>query len=460
MTGPEQHDGQTVAFPVNELTRRLLRRASEPIGVIDVLHAAELHSRASLGVGSRLEFVNNLKQRYGADVSKGLPPEWVAPLHWAAGLSPFNPGLPSAWLGSTGITDSITGNTASPPPQEYRVRRPNSQLEPAAPRLYTSETVAPQSHAKARVGTNAVPIIQAQRRTAETKAPVSSSPNSSLLPLMFSASSSHSPAVPEKLDAVVEIPHTSAAQDLRVVASMQHELSAGSTKSSRSIAPPPKVSESPRSRSASQMHLQRMPDSSAAAKRVGGVSEPDELRPGSTHLDSSPIDASRSNSTLTNLIPRISEVSPPVTVTQMHLQRRVNDVVSSAAADSTTAPEVVTAAPQSNTKLPARRAVAPEIRVASPPAFTSIVWRKADTNGARQESGPPAGAAILTPAYANSYQIMRQSSSEPASSIAVAPPETPIAVGGGAEITRIAEHVSRIIARQLAIERERRGRTK
>src|SRR5262249_16330375 len=101
MRDSEPQGEQTVAVPLSDLARRLLRRATAPIGVIDVRHAAELHARASLWPVRRLGLANELKARYGLAQDGGgtaaspMPliappgmPDFFASPPVAAGLSP------------------------------------------------------------------------------------------------------------------------------------------------------------------------------------------------------------------------------------------------------------------------------------------------------------------------------------------------------------------------------------
>ena len=453
MKDSEHQEGQTGPFPVSKLTRRLLRRATEPIGVINVRHAAELHSRSSLFLSPKREFVANLKTRYGVGESKGASTALGAPLQRMTDPIPLSPGSPSPWGENTGIAGTARGKAPTTPPQEYRVRRPNSYFESDPFQMLVSEIPAPLSHTAGEIPTPSRTKADAdhapihiQRKTGELP-PLVGPANSSPMPLVVPASSSHPEIRPGGQDVAGEIHRSSAIRDSKPPKSTQEDSLTSTRANSGSAARLPEISEKPLLGSALQMHLQRMPERSAVAEKVGGVSGVDDLRSGSTSQNSSHRDASGSNSVLNDAFPQAREVPRAATRLEMHLQRRA------------AAAEELAALPQANTELRGRNAVASEIRVASPPVFTSIVWRKADSNGTRRESGAATPAATVTPTYTNGYQIMRQSSSDSVSA-AAALPETPDSPGGGVEITRIAEHVSRIIARQLTIERERRGSTR
>jgi hypothetical protein len=108
--------------------------------------------------------------------------------------------------------------------------------------------------------------------------------------------------------------------------------------------------------------------------------------------------------------------------------------------------------------------VSPEIRAAiSSLGSNGIVWRKADANGAGGEAAAQGSAAATGGAHALGTRIMRQSASQAYSGSDVTPVvarTTPRSGGSGVDIVRVAEQVNRIIARQLRVERERRGRTR
>lgn len=430
MKDSEHQDGQTVAFPVSDLTRRLLRRATEPIGVIDVRHATELHSRSGLWLGQRLELLDNLKSRYRLDQGAGGTAGaaavaggmyFISPLQRMAATSPFDLASVSRWVSRTGMPETATGTVSQLSPassaQQYRVKRPNSHAEPNPSKAFSSETVSSQSPVRGgiQVSANSAPAMLLQRKTSEMQSPISSRPDPSAMPLVHAAGVE----TPERVDNRLAPRHDS----------------------SPTIDPLAQVCELPRTAIVAQMHLQRMPGASAAGEKIGSLSTREDL-PG----DEAPILGSSPSSGL-------------------HLQRKPNDPATFPAANSAQTAETVTALPP--TLPPARSnsrsqgAVSAEIRVApSLPGSTSIVWRRADTNGASRESATPGPALAAGPAYAIGPQIMREAVSEPVSSGSVAPIATATAGSNGADVMRVAEQVSRIIARQLRVERERRGRTR
>ena len=112
------------------------------------------------------------------------------------------------------------------------------------------------------------------------------------------------------------------------------------------------------------------------------------------------------------------------------------------------------APPHINAQAEFRGAVSAEIRAAPLPGAAGIVWRKADANGRRESAAP---APAIAPIYAGGTRILRQPAAEPASGPDATPAPAPAPENSGPDVFLIAEQVSRIVTRQLRIERERRG---
>jgi hypothetical protein len=140
-----------------------------------------------------------------------------------------------------------------------------------------------------------------------------------------------------------------------------------------------------------------------------------------------------------------------------HPQRKADDPPASPAESPMPMAGTAGAPPHISAHAQFRGAVSAEIRAAPLlPGSASIVWRKADAIGASRESAAPAPAAA--PTYTNGAQILRAPAAEADSSPAVTPAATPSSESSGVDVFLIAEQVSRIISRQLRVERERRGR--
>jgi hypothetical protein len=198
MTDSADHDRQTVAFPVSDLTRRLLRRATEPIGAIDVRHAVELHSRSSLWSAQRSELLEGLKRRYGLGQSGGaaghaLPVAggpFTATLQRTAAARPFDLPAVSSSAGRARIAETAMGAISEPPPassaQHYRVKRPDRHAEPNPFGPLSSETVTTRSPAAGGIHgrPNSIAATQLLRKTADAQSPAGSGPEASPLSLV------------------------------------------------------------------------------------------------------------------------------------------------------------------------------------------------------------------------------------------------------------------------------------
>jgi hypothetical protein len=192
----------------------------------------------------------------------------------------------------------------------------------------------------------------------------------------------------------------------------------------------PQVSELPRSAAVVQLLLQRMPDGSAEISRS---ITPDFSPDG----DAVPLSGPSS--------------APP------HPQRKAGDPPASPAESPMPTARTAGTPPHISAHAQFGGAVSAEIRAAPLlPGAASIVWRKADANGASRDSA--ATAPAIGPIYTNGAQILREAAAEAASSPAVTPAATPSSESSGVDVFLIAEQVSRIISRQLRVERERRGR--
>jgi hypothetical protein len=213
-----------------------------------------------------------------------------------------------------------------------------------------------------------------------------------------------------------------------------------------SNSPLPQVNELPHPAGAAQMDLQRVPGGLPATEEIGRLPTPRNFTLASMRADSSGNNAPTSSSPFS---------------AKLHLQREADPSFVFPATGPVQTAETVAAQPSGHSNAQPHAAVTPEIHV--PPSLsgsTSIVWRKAETNGAGRESATPGTALVAGPTYTSEHQIMRQAASESDSGGAVAHVATPTSGNGGNDVTRIAKEVGRTIARQLRIERERRGRTR
>lgn len=180
-------------------------------------------------------------------------------------------------------------------------------------------------------------------------------------------------------------------------------------------------------------------------------------------------------------LPRVMEIPQRhvSSLEKMHLQRK-HDLLQGSA-ESTTARVSEMGTGPSGLSLPTHAQttslkrdkrsgwVSQEIPATSlAPVAAAIVWRKPNTDGDEASTHSVAsGAQLVTwQAGGNVAQLMRQTASDSGASAPPSPPANttmsvaPSSSDGAPEIMDMAERVSRVIARQLAIERERRGKTR
>ncbi|HEU0082248.1 MAG TPA: hypothetical protein VFQ87_05195 [Bradyrhizobium sp.] len=188
----------------------------------------------------------------------------------------------------------------------------------------------------------------------------------------------------------------------------------------------PVGSELPRSAAAAQPLVQRWPDGAAAMSRS---TRPDFWPDGKAMPLSGPSSA------------------------PMHRQHNSDDPPASGAEGAMPVAGTAAAPPHIDAPTGYRGAVSAEIRAAPLPGVSGIVWRKADANGAGLASAAPAPA--IAQMVAGGGPILRAPAAEPASGPDVTPAPAP--ESSGPDVFLIAEQVSRIVTRQLRIERERRG---
>ena len=436
MADAEYQDRRTIAFPENDLTRRLLRRATEPIGVVNVRHAAELHSRASIGLGPRLELLDNIKTRYGLGEGAGGAAAAASPVggmslialqRMAAG--PPNFASAPALANRAGTPETATGSvpTAASAPQ-YRVKRPDRVPEPDS--SMPSETIplyhpllsCPNPH---KFHSYTTPTAQNQLNTFSNQ-----------LQNKFSA-----------------LPLSAAHHPLHLPL----------------FNPLPQVNKLPSIATVAPLHVQRKSDRSSAAEAIDSVSTPPDFRgdfplphkvdhPPAIQVAAEEIDrfSTFPDFTSASICGAADNALSGAAAGDLPLQRKINPSALSAAGSVPTAGPP--AAPPA-TNAPAHGAVATELRVAPSPAdATRIVWRKAAANSANRESAARGPTTAVGQTHTSGLQVMRQVDAEAASNGDSAPVVTPALESNGVDIGQIAEQVSRMIARQLRVERERWGR--
>ena len=139
-----------------------------------------------------------------------------------------------------------------------------------------------------------------------------------------------------------------------------------------------------------------------------------------------------------------------------HLQRA--DDPAPAPESLTRAARTVSAAPPVDIAPQSRVAVASPIATV-PVTPTNIVWRKADGEAVSHASVLPSARTLS--ASMNGVLSRQDGAAEQVSAgHAPVPAASPVSAGTALDVTHIAQQVRRAIARQVRVERERRGRTR
>jgi hypothetical protein len=445
MTESEHQDARTIAFAESDLTQRMLRRATEPIGVIDTRHAIELHSRASILQGQRLALLDNFRGRYGLDsagtasTAPASDMSLIAPRQRLADSDQLNLRSSASLVSHAGIPQSTMGSAQKSPPvssePQYRVVRPERQVGRNPPRPLSPGTVASRSPVTGEIRVSAISpsAMHLQRKTDRTPSPVDSrtAPSTSSLVRAAPADTAghrHNKFAPERYGSLI-------AETL------------------------PRVGELPRIATVAPLRLKRRPDGLAADEN-GSLSTPNNFRLSPTQdgftRDNGPTSSTPSTGDTPVIFPLIIEetarsarhasqssggAQPP---------RKPDPQRTLPSTNAAQQVEAVRAPPPANPNSQSHRAVTAEIRAAPLlPDSKNIVWRKANAYGASGLTVGPTGTRgfEITREAASASVIYRDESLERTSE------------SNGVDVPRIAEQVTRRIARQLRIERERRGLT-
>ena len=440
------------SIPVSDLTRRLVRRATEPIGVIDTRHAFELHARSTVLPAQRLALAKEFATRYGVEPIRGgsenststIEMPLVSPKQ--SSESPFQLGSAPPWGSTTVPTETPKNLVSTTSPVQYRVKRPGSHAAPL------STPVAGERAADVGIQTNAPLTAQVQPQREPTQTVVGTTlevaPRTLRRTDEVSQQTWSFPTV--ALPTAREVPHIELAAEMPVQRQFR-SAAIDSILTSRGNLPAvrdktvPQASESPRPAAAATMPLKftTVADSLVPQKAATQSTQQSAPMPPAFNLDA-PM------SQVFNL-----DHAP---VSERQLRIRVDDlpVDGPKLEDNTNAdPGLAGSKPLSQAAVVAETQVPP-----SPMAFTGFVWRKAESPAAGGITMPQQAAGLSGPTYSSEMPIMRQSASEPMAAGADSHLTLPGSSDGGIDLTRLAEQVSRILTRQLRISRERRGRTR
>jgi hypothetical protein len=451
----EHQSAEAPAYPVSELTRRLLRRAIDPVGVIDTRQAVELHSRSRLLPTQRLELLNDLNTRYGVEHSDGTatPSDSTAgslllPSPWQklGSANSFELGSAPPWGSRTAPSEAEqTSTPGASTTVQYRVKRPGTRVESGSAEQRTTEVAAETSAASSSKNVVSVlpafpaqqerePIQPLARSTADSPAPSS---------LNFDDASTREGArSASAVSQAVELPRVDVVPQMRLRRKAKSP-SAGEPRMLRQDLHDeqptagadnlPRVSELSRAVVA-PMRLQRMPAvAPLAVDTVAAPSTREELSSG--HV--------------------VSPGAAPVS--GLHWQAKADPLTATGSRNATTIGDSSLAGVGSRS----RAVVSAEISARPPaPGSTNIVWRKAETGTSGLGQAAPQASSVGGPPYGSVPGTVLRSASELSNRDTVSTLSLPSPGNDRIDITHVAEQVSRIMARQLRIERERRGRTR
>jgi hypothetical protein len=440
MQDAEDQPGQPAAFPVSPLAQHLLRRVREPLGIIDTQHAGQFHARTTGWIGRRLELLDILKSRYKPDPGAAATPSpgigsmpYVRAFQTAdaAGSPPVSSTPPS-------VMRSVWTASAAPdvePSHQLRVKRrgaipsanysPVSPVEPASRESGAAtahNSLLPLGGSEIRVQRSPEPFMQHEAEAPELRR--GGAGRSVVEPAPLTP-----PAAPGVVAPVAEF--------------------ANAPRGSFSAVPGPQpvVTELPRPGNvAPQMRLRRKIDG-AAMPSAAGAEGWATREPGS--------------SPISQAVARVAELrtgagSPP----EVRLLRKYSHAEEPDESKSRPAADIGAGTPPANGTARMGEAVSPEIRTPPPqPGSTIMVWRKQAASGAVQRSGeaPQSATPVMNPPHLHGVQLMRATQGI---DVSAAPVTEPRSGNGGLDVTQVAEQVSRILGRQLAVERERRGKTR
>jgi hypothetical protein len=488
MSDLEYRDAQNAAVPADDLIRHLLRRANAPVGVIDTRLAFRLHGRAGLWLGQRRELLAILKNRYGVagdegggawtDGLRGMPLQTTGASNFDAAPVPpsgSDAGNPETLFGTASQTSS------EPEAQRFRVRRP---IEPNLSKPHSSRTFSMQPLAAGAISfsANSVAAIHPQREPIETQKKASSAPDPIVLPPVRGGEANTLGQAEGKLAAEHDctfvtnpLPQVSQLRSMPIAPEMP--MAALAQASTADDLPGDKVALSdpyfnapfvtnplPQINQPRSMPIApQMPMVALAQASTAGDLPVDKVALSNPYFNAPPVQLAATPIQIEQAPKRVDlhsqealiSKSPFVTLQPPHRLADQLPLVPTNSSFRTT--ETASALPIANAH--SQGAISVEIRaMPSLAGSAAIVWRepeRSNASGKRAATGPALAAG---PIYASG------SANSEAAAGTLSHSSLPVAMqastGNRAEIAAVAEQVSRIIARQLRMERMRRGRTR
>jgi hypothetical protein len=429
--------------PAAEWAERLVRRATAPVGVINVKHTERLNVRTAGWINDRFGVLADWETRYGlqsrpaeAEAPSSGRTTFAEPLAALPNSAPFPSGPPTAPPAGAAVRTAVDSPDSSP--RGVRVKRPHSIAEPQiasavpATTIVRAPSAAPvKAESKAPSGDSqigATPTVLRVQRKPITETQISAS-RPSAVPLELSPVANPSPLV-----------HRAAGTPLQNVSEAPV---------SGELATAPEPPRTPTS-SPTEIPLTSAPGAHVQRKTAELPQAIESAPPVATTGSSLPVVSGRREERVGPS--PIASISPATVTAPSAVQVVARQVSSERPAAAGPLPSAFSAA------LPDRPAstVSREIRSAplSPTAVT-MVWPKLK-DAAAASSAPRKAPVVTGSTYTAGPQVMRALGVQDivGDSQAVAPSNTG---GGEVNVTRLAEQVSRILSREMVIERERRG---
>lgn len=459
-SGPADSTGGT-SF---DLAGRLLRRAAEPAGVIDVRQPQRIHERTAGWVARRFALLDHWRTRYGGEEqTAGIGGEMIfaaAPVHPLKEVTGALPDVTTLARAAAPAESAKSGATISPSPMlrvsRRAARAPNAPDEIESPG--GAEAVSPEALASQRAA-GGIPMTPDAAQEGEVARHSRFEPaTGNLSRARMEQSTSLGARASER--ATIEASVPAPAHEIQTEASStnlrlqrQHKAESVGTARSREIIQgspaggqpfPTGSSRAPAIPVVFAAKTETVMIAPGAAARRAGV-EVTEPAPGNAGLP---------------LAPSMSRPSDaPQTI-----QRREE---SGQAGDWPLSGQVPYTGAAQSLQLPA---VASEIPAASSGApEPNLIWRKS-AGEASTSQGVTAGRAAASPlplkldsapaVAANVARLITTGAESGATSgIGASPPTAtePPAPAREVDVAQLAEQIGRLLSRQLAVERERRG---
>ena len=436
MSDVERYDALARAFPESELGRRLLRRGTAFIGVIDLRRAFALHSRASLPALARLGLLRDLKRRYGQEQETERAPGLV----FRNGVTgPAAASFPMGANGAFNMASSAQRADGSPPPAHVTRQQADPTTESATAKLRVKRPEASYDRREPYVpaaGVVAEPETQGRGTPLSTRRQEADArPSSGLL-----APEPIDPIHRTEMAAAWTAAREASSDSLRAPPAERDMQSQGALrpKAPLLVLARREALAQQSTRADAQLDLMK-----TAASRAS--------RPAPSAKDADPLSVSAARAQRTE--PRSSE--------------RPNSIPGFAQdeeqATSLAPQQAVYAVPSKSGSTPGGPSgpsptlVAEEIR-ASANASPAIVWRRAQHDGESRDVIPPSVAD--RPALVEGGQTLSRAGAQTDLGERTSPFAAPFTQVGAVDLANVARQVSRAIARQLRIDRERRGRAR